>query len=87
MFQEFPKFRYAADGRAVIVDSAEDELALEGEWFDTPWAAAEAKAKPDAEPSKEDLQTLADELGVKYDKRWGAERIAEAIAQHKAAQE
>ena len=31
------------------------------------------------EPTKEDLQKILDEKGVKYDKRWGLDRLQEMV--------
>ncbi|WP_315809451.1 hypothetical protein [Pseudomonas sp. C9-3] len=110
MFEEFPKWKYRP-GEAVIVESAEEELALDGEWFDAPpqtpavapaipLAAVGAVVPPPAEPeptppptppaatgepTRDDLIAQAKALGVKYDARWGASRIAAAIAAHKPA--
>ncbi len=43
-FHEFPKWLYGLDGKGKIVESEEEEDALEGDWFATPQEAAKAKA-------------------------------------------
>lgn len=35
-YEEYPKFKYAADKDPVLVHSREEEDALDGEWFDKP---------------------------------------------------
>lgn len=35
-FVEYPKFKYSKSHGSVIVDDADAEKALEGEWFDRP---------------------------------------------------
>lgn len=54
--QEFPKWKYSA-GASCIVKDADEEAALEGEWFDSPAdlvpsddAAEKPKAKPGPKP-------------------------------------
>lgn len=76
MFHEFPKWKYAANA-SLIVESAEEELALEGEWFDTPWEAAESASKPSAD--RDELIAYAESAGIKIDKRWSDDKIAQAI--------
>ena len=70
-------------GRAFALD---EEMPLG--WFDTPAAfpTAEEEATPAAEPApeakeltKDELLALADELGVAVDRRWGVERMREAV--------
>lgn len=78
MFHEFPKWKYiGGTGAGVIVESAEEELALEGEWFDTPWEAAESASKPSAD--RDELIAYAESAGIKIDKRWSDDKIAQAI--------
>jgi hypothetical protein len=50
-FKEFPKWKYAADGRSQIVQNAEAEVALGADWADTP--AAFDKPAPKAHVEKE----------------------------------
>ena len=68
-------------GRAFTLD---EEMPLG--WFDTPAAfpAAEKEAAPAVESeakelTKDELLALADELGVAVDRRWGVERLREAV--------
>lgn len=76
MFQEFPKWKYQGD-TSVIVESAEEELALEGEWFDSP---LDAKASAGKAPIDRDaMLAMAEEKGIKIDKRWSDEKIAAAL--------
>lgn len=87
MFQEFPKWKYSADS-AVIVDNADAESALVGEWFDFPDAAATAEADKTAQINAliveentelETLRATAADLGIVVDGRWKAQRIETEI--------
>lgn len=95
MFEEFPKWKYSANA-ALIVESAEEELELGEGWRDTPWSAQgasvpdhhddeEAVLKPSGSPEKAELIAQAESLGVQFDKRWSAAKIAKAIADHQPA--
>lgn len=46
--KEFPKYLYARDGRAVVVASAAEQAALQGDWRESP--AAFTQATPIADP-------------------------------------
>ena len=70
-------------GRAFALD---EEMPLG--WFDTPAAFPAAKeetapaiesATEAKELTKDELLALADELGVTVDRRWGVERLKEAV--------
>lgn len=87
MFQEFPKWKYSADG-AVIVDDADAEAALVGEWFDFPDAVATAEDDKAARINAliveentelETLRATAADLGIVVDGRWKAQRIETEI--------
>ncbi|MOA40706.1 hypothetical protein D3C78_1626030 [compost metagenome] len=82
MFQEFPKWKFKGE-ESVLCADAQEELDLGEGWFDSVYEARDAVSKA-AEPSKEELTAIAESLGIKVDKRWGADRIAEAIAEAKA---
>jgi hypothetical protein len=82
---QYPRWKYAADGRSLVVDDADAEEALGEGWYDSPADIPD----PDAEPEADDIDALraqAEELGVKVDKRWKAERLAEEIAKAKAGE-
>ena len=68
--QQYPKWLYLKnpDGseRDVLVESEAEERALLG--------------VPDNEPTREELIKMADELGVKVDRRWSDDRIRQAVA-------
>lgn len=79
---QFPKWKYAADGRTLIVDDAESEEALGDGWYDTPADIPD----PDAEDDAADLDALraeAEALGIKVDARWKEKRLQEEIAKAK----
>lgn len=63
----------AFEPRLPVMVSDPDMIAKAAE---NPWFEVEAGAKPVA---TKDIRELADELGVKIDRRWGAERIQKAI--------
>ncbi|KSP22690.1 hypothetical protein [Pseudomonas aeruginosa] len=73
MFQEFPKWKYSVSGSQIVQDAAE-ELSLGSGWFDTPEAAIQPVTL-----TKDQLLALAEEKGVKVDKRWSAEKISAAL--------
>ncbi|SNT33732.1 hypothetical protein SAMN06265795_12644 [Noviherbaspirillum humi] len=90
-YHTYPRWKYSQAG-AVVVNSAEEEAALEGEWHDSP-ADVPSPAGDDS-PSSEDEQLLQDakaekdallakaaELGIAVDKRWGLKRLHEALEQ------
>lgn len=75
---DYPAWKYSV-GKAVIVENADEEAALEGNWYDSP---ADISADiPDATEavSREKLIADAEAVGVKVDKRWSAARIADEI--------
>lgn len=83
---EYPKWKYGVTD--VIVETKEEEDGLSGKWYDTPTARDDARSASlqsdhDANTlAATDLATLkktADDLGVTYDGRWGAEKIEAAI--------
>lgn len=76
--QEFPKCLFlGADAEAeyVIVADEEQEAAARANGFAMLGEAVDEPA---------DLVAEAQALGIKIDKRWGAERLAEEIAKAKA---
>ncbi|MNN69706.1 hypothetical protein D3C81_1855170 [compost metagenome] len=75
--QLYPKYKVSASGYQIVADEAE-EVALGEGWFDS---QAELDASLTHKPSREELLEMADELGVKVDKRWSDEKIAQAIAE------
>lgn len=79
---QYPRWKYGAEGQSAIVNDADEEEALGEGWYDSP---ADVPA-PDAEHADIDaLRSEAEALGVKVDKRWKAERLAEEIAKVKEA--
>ena len=63
----------------IVADQAEHEAAAG--WFLTP-AEAKNNQPPDdnAPPTRAELQTKADELGIKADGRWSDKRLSDEIA-------
>lgn len=62
-----------------VFRSAEEvEAALADGWADTP-AAFESEG---ALSELDELRAKATDLGVKFDKRWGADKLAKAIEDH-----
>lgn len=74
---EYPKWKYAS-GASLIVESAEDESALTGEWFDSP--ADIDNDSPDMKAAKDVLMSQAYARNIIVDKRWSIERITAALA-------
>lgn len=79
--QEFPKCLYL-DGKldtqiAIVNDEEQEAVARANGFF--PLGEAE-----EDEPDLDTLRAEAEELGVKVDKRWKAERLTEEIAKAKA---
>lgn len=80
--QEFPKILYlggALDAITAIVHDEEQEAEARANGF-----ASLGEAEP--EDYVEALRAEAEALGVKVDKRWKAERLAEEIAKAKAGE-
>jgi hypothetical protein len=75
----FPKWKYAADGRSLIVDDADAEEALGEGWYDSPANIPDLDAEPDTDDI-DALRAQAEELGIEVDKRWKAKRLHEEIA-------
>ncbi|MDF8361932.1 hypothetical protein [Achromobacter anxifer] len=63
--------------------TAEVDAALNAGWADTP-AAFDIQAPAEAAEDAEELRAKAAGLGIKVDKRWGAEKLAKAIEDHAA---
>ncbi len=64
------------EGRIFEDDEVRD--ALKQGWSDAP-GNVEIEEISDAPPTKEELIGIAQQLGVKVDRRWGIERIRQAI--------
>jgi hypothetical protein len=58
-FQEFPKMKYHPDGRQQIVEDAQAESALGGEWAPNPTEAAKVRAERDAADEKRQAAQIA----------------------------
>lgn len=76
---KYPRWKYAADGRSIVVDDADAEEALGDGWYDSPADVPDPDAVPEAD-ALDALRAEAEALGVKVDKRWGADRLATEIA-------
>jgi hypothetical protein len=73
----YPKELFYTDGDAIpaaIVKDAEEEIAQRIGWGQTPPVIE----LPD-EKTKEQLQAECDTLDIEYDKRWGVEKLRQAI--------
>ena len=84
---EFPKWKYSVTG-SVLVNSAEEESALIGAWFDFPadvdasvadQTAAAIKAAEQAALDLDNLRATANSMGIAVDGRWGAQRLEDEI--------
>lgn len=78
----------------VVIDVAEHESAIADGWMSPAEAYAKAN-QPEAmqppqliesvdeisPPTREELETKAKELGIKFDGRWGDKRLSDAIEQ------
>jgi hypothetical protein len=80
-------------GQQIVNDEVEHKAALSAGWYDTVLDAFDAVGKPVApkpetvkaeapivEPRQDALIAKAEKLGIKVDKRWGAEKLAAEIA-------
>lgn len=77
----YPKWKYAADGRSIVVDDADAEEALGEGWYNSP---ADVPDPDDGLTGGDaDLKAEAEALGIKIDKRWSDKRLAEEIAKAK----
>lgn len=82
MEDQYPRWKYGADGASLIVNNADEEEALGDVWHDSPADVPD----PNDDPSKEnaaDLEVLRNKaaaLGIKVDARWGEKRLAKEIA-------
>jgi hypothetical protein len=86
---EFPKWKYHASEKALIVDDQAAEEALGLGWFDTPAEALDAAAAVDTDDSAEqaeiyrkELLAKAKELGINIHHMSGVEKIQAAIDDH-----
>ena len=73
---EYPAWKYSA-GKAIIVKDADEEAALEGNWYDSPADIPDAAVEAEI---RNQLIADAEAKGVKVDKRWSDARIAVEIA-------
>lgn len=90
MLYKYPGQHEIHGGRfdyTIVADKDIDKAMAEGWHLTTPdakaahEAAQAAKANPEnAPPTKEELLERAKQLGIKFDPRWGVERLQEAIA-------
>lgn len=76
MKQDYPKWLYSAD-RALIVASADEHAALEGQWYESP---ADIPSGDPVPVDRADLIAAAEAKGVKIDKRWSDARLAQETA-------
>lgn len=88
---EFPKWKYHATEKAIVVDDQNAEEALSEGWFDTPAEALasfvddDECAKADAEAKRKELLAEAKALGIDIYHTSGIEKIQAAIdAYHNA---
>ena len=83
----YPKIMTAGPWQSVVVANEEQEIALPKEYgglaSGKPMKAEESVDEPIVEPeekNKEELQAECDASNVKYDKRWGVDKLLEALA-------
>lgn len=88
---EFPKWKYHATEKSLVVDDQDAEESLGEGWFDTP-AEAQASvsdddedAKADAEAKRKALLAEAKALGIDIYHTSGIEKIQAAIDAHQNA--
>lgn len=65
----------------IFLSDAEVDAALADGWADTP-AAFEADNSAEGPNDLDELRAKAAELGIKVDKRWGADKLTKAIEDH-----
>lgn len=76
-FPEYPKWLYSKDAAKIVQDQDEAD-ALDGDWRESP---ADFDGADVNEPTERDaLIAKAAALGLKIDKRWNDDKLAEAIA-------
>ena len=73
----FPKWLYAAGNQSLIVQSQDEQDALEGNWYESPADVPEEGAEAVA---RADLIAKAETLGIAVDGRWSDKRIAAELA-------
>ncbi len=85
---------YHKDHGGRIFNRAEAPGPKEG-WRETPWqhpnnpqhAAPAEEPEVEANPEIEALRAECDRLGIKYDKRWGSQKLIKAITEAEEAEE
>jgi len=74
----YPKIMSAGKWQQVVVANEEQERALPVEWGGLAGTAIQAESEA-PQISEESLQALCDERNIKYDKRWGLDKLIEAL--------
>lgn len=67
----------------IFRSAAEVDAALADGWADTP-AAFDGQGTSAESEDLDDLRAKASDLGIKVDKRWGADKLTKAIEDHAA---
>jgi len=74
--QDYPKWLFSAE-KSLIVANAEEHAALVGKWYESP---ADVPLGDPVRVSRADLIAAAEAKGVKIDKLWSDERLAQETA-------
>lgn len=72
----YPTWKYSV-GKAVIVKDADEEAALDGNWYESP---ADIPDTASEAIIRDALLADAAAKGIKLDKRWSDARLADEIA-------
>lgn len=86
MFHEYPKAMYRHGVYRQVLDADGEQAAMADGWLDY-YADQERVGAEQQEPAAgsaddiEGLRKAAEAAGVKVDKRWGAAKVRDAIAQ------
>lgn len=80
----YPRWMFHAEKQPAMVSSADAEHALGTGWFPTPQEAVDAArglapAKSEQELDRNALLAKAEELGIKFDRRWPTERLRASV--------
>ena len=78
MSKDYPKWLYRKTGSILIQDKVAQD-ALEGNWFESPADIVETLDEIAYSPDRNELLAMAEELGIKVDKRWSDARIKQEI--------
>lgn len=76
----YPKIMSAGPWQKVVVANEEQEKALPVEYGGLAQGASQSEVVQKPEKTKDELQAECDDKDIKYDKRWGADKLIEALS-------